>query len=204
MAYRPGYKPKQSPAFIDSILKQSFQRFHIIDNPRNRRYIQDDIDAEFGGVFTVNNIAAVISSGNLPLEFESQQPPKRVIRADVPEIRRVMVEIKKKFPWLADTGEAGNRNLSKIFSWLQDNDAVGFTLETVKVAVEVLLPELESDRDYVPPQPPPPPAPPKPPAEQLESWQIPLNPTPSKQQLRAASSEAIKHYLKRLRESHQK
>ena len=200
MAYRPGYKPKQSREFVETILKQGFQRFHIIDNPRNRRYIQDEIDAEFGGVFTVDNIAAVIGSGNSPLEFEPQQP-KRVIRADVPEIRRVIAEIKKKFPWLADTGEAGNRNLSKIFSWLQDNNAVGFTLETVKVAVEVLLPELESDRDYVPPQPPPPPAPPKPELEKLEPWQLPLNAT--KQQLHKAGPKALKDYLRRVREAQQ-
>jgi hypothetical protein len=204
MAYRPGYKLKQSREFVETILKQCFQRFHIIDNRRNRRYIQDDIDAEFGGVFTVDNIAAVISSGNLPLEFESQQP-KRVIRADVPEIRRVIAEIKKKFPWLADTGEAGNRNLAKIFSWLQDNDAAdGWTQHNVEIAVQVLLPELESDRDYVPPQPlqPTRPVVEQPPAEKLEPGQLSIKAT--QQDLKKATPAQIKDYLKRLRESQQK
>src|SRR5216684_1766377 len=108
------------------------------------------------------------------------EPPKqkRAIRADVPEIRRVVAEIKKKFPWYADSGPAGDANLLKIFSWLQDNDAAdGWTQHNVEVAVQVLLPALESDPKYVPSQPPSPPAPPQPPAEQLESWQIPLTPT---------------------------
>src|SRR6266446_4492668 len=93
-------------------------------------------------------------------ENETPAPKlKRAIRADVPEIRQVVAEIKKKYPWLADTGDAGNRNLSKIFTWLQDNDADGWTQHNVEVAVQVLLPELESDHNYVPPQPPLLPAP---------------------------------------------
>ncbi len=129
--------------------------------------------------------------------------PKRAISVDVPEIRRVVAEIKKKFPWYADSGPAGNANLSKIFSWLQDNDAAdGWTKHNVEVAVQVLLPELESDRDYIPPKPPPPPAPPKPAQEKLESWQLPL--TASKQQLHKASPEALKDYLRRAREAQKK
>jgi hypothetical protein len=137
-------------------------------------------------------------------EQSSEQPkPKRAIRADVPEIRRVIAEIKRKFPWLADTGEAGNANLSKIFSWLQDNDAAdGWTQHNVEIAVQVLLPELESDRDYVPPQPPLPPALPKPELEKLEPWQLPL--TATKQQLRNADPKALKGYLARAREAQKK
>ncbi len=135
-------------------------------------------------------------------ENETPAPKlKRAIRADVPEIRQVVAEIKKKYPWLADTGDAGNANLSKIFSWLQDNDGQ-FDLPSVKVAVEVLLPELDSDPKYVPSQPPPTPAPPKPEQEKLESWQLPL--TASKQQLHKASPEALKDYLRRAREAQKK
>jgi hypothetical protein len=55
----------------------------------------------------------------------------------------------------------------------------------------------------------PPPAPPvvvepTEPAEILEAWQIPLNPPPSEWQLRRASKEAIKDYLKRVRAQQQK
>ena len=134
-------------------------------------------------------------------ENETPAPKlKRAVSAEVPEIRRIIAEIKKKYPWLADTGDAGNRNLSKIFTWLQDNDAAdGWTQHNVEVAVQVLLPELDSDPKYVPSQPPPPSAPPKPEPEKLEPWQLPL--TASKQQLHKASPEALKDYLRRAREA---
>ena len=138
-------------------------------------------------------------------ELLSEPPkPKRAIRADVPEIRRVIAEIKKKFPWYADSGPAGNANLSKIFSWLQDNDAAdGWTQHNVEVAVEVLHPDLEYDPAYIPSQPPPPPsAPPKPPAEVLQPGQLSIH--AGKQQIRKASPAEILDYLKRLREAQQK
>jgi len=115
----------------------------------------------------------------------------------------VIAAVKVKFPWYADSGPAGEANLLKIFSFLQDNNAAdGWTQYNVEAAVQVLLPELESDRNYVPPQPPSPPAPPKPESEKLESWQLPL--TASKQQLHKASPEALKDYLHRAREVQKK
>src|SRR5260370_13394866 len=119
-------------------------------------------------------------------ENETPAPKlKRAVSAEVPEIRRVVAEIKKKYPWLADTGDAGNRNLSKIFTWLQDNDAAdGWTQHNVEVAVQVLLPELvESDPKYVPSQPPPPPVVEQPPVEKLEPGQLSLKATKAELQL---------------------
>jgi len=138
-------------------------------------------------------------------ETETPAPkPKRTIRADVSEIRRIIAEIKREFGWYADTGAAGEANLLKLFSWLQDNDATGFTLENVRVAVRVLGDEIEYDPEHNPVAPPPPP-PPKPEPEKLEPGQIPLS-TPSyaiKQVLAKASAAQIKDYLDRARKAAQ-
>ena len=133
--------------------------------------------------------------------MNTETKPKRAIHAEVSEIRRILADVKKKFPWLATEGDALNANLRKIFSFLQDNDAAdGWTQHNVEVAVEVLHPELEYDPSYVPPQPPPPPpAPPKPPVEVLEPGQISIH--ANKRDLNKATSAQILDYLRRIREA---
>lgn len=125
---------------------------------------------------------------------------KRAIYSDPSNTRRIMAEIKKEFPQL-DAGS--EKNLIAIFSFLQDEDAVGgFTLENVRVAVAALsYPEEKLERVPLPSPPPPPPPAPTEPEEVLRPGQLSIHAT--RQELEKASPAQIRDYLKRLR-AHQK
>ncbi len=133
-------------------------------------------------------------------ETETPAPgPKRTIHASVEKVREVIAAIQAE----DRTFLPSDKNIRFIFSWLQDNDAAGgFTLENVRTAVMALsYPIAQLERIEAPPRPPSPAAP-KPEPEKLESWQLPL--TATRQQLRNASPEALKDYLRRAREAQKK
>jgi hypothetical protein len=129
----------------------------------------------------------------------SPPKPKRAVISTPEKIREIIAEIKKEAPWYADSGTAGESNLWKIFSWLQENDAVGgFSLPKVRVAVAALsYPQDRLERILPPPAQPPPPTPPVNHEEVLESGQLSIHAT--KQELEKASPAQIRDYLKRLR-----
>jgi hypothetical protein len=127
-------------------------------------------------------------------ELPSKPKPHRAISAEVSEIRKIIAAIQTEFPWYGPT----ENNLKSIFDFLWEHDAK-FNLESVRVAVTVLVNTL----DRVPP-PPPPPLPPVPtePEEVLQPGQLSIKAT--KQDLQKASPDQIRNYLKRVREAEKK
>lgn len=193
----------------------------VIDSPENRVALRTQIDEGYGGVYNRSTIrqavvwalrdklkakpesrreiyAPVVEA----LQNEPLKPPR--LYAPVEKIREVIAVVKQKFPWYAATGASGEANLSKIFSWLHENNAAGFTLETVLIATEALSPELEWDPAYVPP----PtlrvavPEPPKPEPEILRPGQLSIH--ASKRQLGKATPDQLRDYLVRVREAQKK
>jgi hypothetical protein len=105
-------------------------------------------------------------------------------------------------PTFADT----ERNGELIAQFLVEHHCE-FTLENCRKAVQILSYRFDKLERQKPPARPAPPQPvvvePTAPAEILEAGQILLNPPPSEWQLRRASKEAVKDYLKRARAQQQ-
>lgn len=99
-------------------------------------------------------------------------------------------------PTLADTPKNGEL----VGQFLKENGQA-LSVDNVRIAVKILgYPFDKLDRQKPPVPTPPPPQPvveSAEPEEVLENWQIPLNPPPSEWQIRRASKEAVKDYLKR-------
>jgi len=132
-------------------------------------------------------------------ENETPAPkPKRIIYAPVEKIREVIAAIQAEDP----TFSPSEKNIGLIFTWLQDIDAAGgFTLENVRVAVKVL--GYQNAIERVPPPPPPPPPVVEPePVEILQPGEISIH--ASEWELRRATPEQIRSYIRRLREAQQK
>ncbi len=130
-------------------------------------------------------------------ETKTAPGPKRSIHASVEKVREVIVAIQAE----DRTFLPSDKNIRLIFSWLQDNDAAGFTLENVRTAVMALsYPIAQLERIEAPPAPPP--VPPKPEPENLLPGQISIH--AGKRELGKAAPDQLRDYLKRVREAQQK
>src|SRR5258708_1196909 len=194
MAFKPNFQPSPKKTVSTELgLQQIVSKFcHENDfakSPENTKVFREGIEREHDGVWTVENLRAVMKQHRTKLTraITIKTLPRTV---SPEEVMAMAQQVLAANPWIDSSSEKNGKMIAEIFSDDPRMSPKRNLADMVK-AVEICKDKLERT------PPPPPPSAPQYEEGSLEDWQLPY--PQADWQLRRASREQVSDYVARLR-----